>query len=72
MPEADQSAKEKQYYADVPQETPGFFLKGAGAYDWGTKNRLARVFNPKSGRAAMLAVDHGCFQEHVPTLRTER
>ena len=29
--------------------TPGFFLKGAGSYDWGMKNRLARVFRPDSG-----------------------
>ena len=43
MPEADASKKEKQFYSDVPQETPGFFLKGAGAYDWGMKNRMARV-----------------------------
>lgn len=39
MPEADVSKKEKQYYADIPQETPGFFLKGAGSLDWGIKNR---------------------------------
>jgi len=30
--------------------------------DWGMKNRLARIFNPKSGRTVMLAVDHGYFQ----------
>ena len=55
MPEADKSRKEKQFYSDRPQETPGFFLKGAGSYDWGMKNRLARVFNPASGRTVMLA-----------------
>ena len=29
---------------------------------WGTENRLARLMNPASGRAVMLAVDHGYFQ----------
>ena len=70
MPEADTSRKEKQFHADVPQETPGFFLKGSGNYDWGMKNRLARIFNPKSGRTVMLAIDHGYFQG--PTTGLER
>ncbi len=31
--------------------------------EWsGLENRLAQMFNPKSGRAVMLAVDHGYFQ----------
>src|SRR3989344_5544862 len=30
--------------------------------DWGMKNRLARILNPKTGRTVMLAVDHGYFQ----------
>src|SRR3989339_664146 len=30
--------------------------------DWGMKNRLNRIFNAKSGRTVMLAVDHGYFQ----------
>lgn len=28
---------------------------------WGLKNRLARIIKPKTGRALMLAVDHGYF-----------
>ncbi len=70
MPEADVSKKEKNYQADTPQENHGFFLKGAGNLDWGMKNRLARVFNPKTGRTVMLAVDHGYFQG--PTTGLER
>ncbi len=70
MPEADSSLKDKQYHLDVPQQTEGFFLKGAGSYDWGMKNRLARTFDPKSGRTVMLAVDHGYFQG--PTTGLER
>lgn len=30
--------------------------------DWGKKNRLSRIINPKSKRTVMLAVDHGYFQ----------
>ena len=29
--------------------------------DWGMKNRLARFIKPETGRAVMLAVDHGYF-----------
>jgi hypothetical protein len=54
--------KEKEFFTDVPQEAPGFFLKGCHQYDWGLKNRLAKVFNPKDGRTVMLAFDHGYFQ----------
>jgi putative autoinducer-2 (AI-2) aldolase len=34
------------------------------------KNRLARIFNPESGRTVMLAIDHGYFQG--PTSGLER
>lgn len=30
--------------------------------DWGMKNRLSSIMNPKSGNTVMLAVDHGYFQ----------
>ncbi len=70
MPEADSSSREKQYHVNVPQQTPGFYIKGAGSYDWGMKNRLARTFDPRSGRTVMLAVDHGYFQG--PTTGLER
>ncbi len=68
MPEVDQEGK--RYQTDKPQTAPGFFLKGAHQLDWGMKNRLARTFNPKSGRTVMLAVDHGYFQG--PTTGLER
>jgi putative autoinducer-2 (AI-2) aldolase len=29
--------------------------------DWGMKNRLSKIINPKDGRTVMLAVDHGYF-----------
>ena len=70
MPEADVSKVEKNFYENVPQETPGFFLKGSGSLDWGMKNRLSRIFNPETGRTVMLAIDHGYFQG--PTTGLER
>lgn len=54
--------KEKEFFLDTPQSSPGFFLKGSHQYDWGLKNRLSRVFDPKDGRTVMLAFDHGYFQ----------
>ncbi len=62
--------KEKEYFSDIPQAAPGFFLKGSHQYDWGLKNRLSKVFNPKDGRTVMLAFDHGYFQG--PTTGLER
>ncbi len=70
MPDVDQMKEGKKYYTDVPQKTEGFFLKGSNSLDWGMKNRLARIFNPETGRTVMLAVDHGYFQG--PTTGLER
>lgn len=36
---------------------------------WGMKNRLARIINPKTNRCVMLAVDHGYFQGPTTGLR---
>src|SRR5262249_25903875 len=67
--EAD-ARDDKQFHPDIPALDQGFFLKGSGSYDWGMKNRLARIFRPDSGRTVMLAVDHGYFQG--PTTGLER
>jgi putative autoinducer-2 (AI-2) aldolase len=69
MPEAD-STETKQFHPEISQPNRPFFLKGAGAYDWGMQNRLARIFRPESGRTVMLAIDHGYFQG--PTTGLER
>jgi putative autoinducer-2 (AI-2) aldolase len=69
MPEQDANDA-KQYHEDVPQRNAAFFLKGAGAYDWGMQHRLARIFRPDSGHTVMLAIDHGYFQG--PTTGLER
>ncbi|MES2705334.1 MAG: 3-hydroxy-5-phosphonooxypentane-2,4-dione thiolase [Verrucomicrobiota bacterium] len=65
-----QEKAQKNFFTDVPQTSPGFFLKGSHQYDWGLKNRLSKVFNPKNGRTIMLAFDHGYFQG--PTTGLER
>jgi putative autoinducer-2 (AI-2) aldolase len=70
MPDVDEIREAKKFCADVPYKTDGFFLKGSNSLDWGMKNRLARIFNPKSGRTVMLAIDHGYFQG--PTTGLER
>ncbi len=70
MADTDGSRESKEFHADVPQATDGFFLKGSAHYDWGLKNRLSRIFDPKSGHTVMLAFDHGYFQG--PTTGLER
>jgi putative autoinducer-2 (AI-2) aldolase len=37
--------------------------------DFGMKNRLSRILNPKTGKTVMLAVDHGYFQGPTTGLR---
>ena len=70
MADIDGQKKNKEFFTSTPQAAPGFFLKGSHQYDWGLKNRLSKVFNPKDGRTVMLAFDHGYFQG--PTTGLER
>jgi putative autoinducer-2 (AI-2) aldolase len=70
MPDASDSGQSKDYGIGIPQKPDVFFLKGSGNLDWGMKDRLARVFNPKSGRTVMLAFDHGYIMG--PTTGLER
>ncbi len=70
MAEYDKDKQAKEYYTDIPVNNYGFYLKGAHSYDWGMKNRLARIFRPESGRTVMFAIDHGYFQG--PTTGLER
>jgi 3-hydroxy-5-phosphonooxypentane-2,4-dione thiolase len=70
MPDTDGSMEMKDFCLDVPAKNTPFFLKGSNALDWGMQNRLARIFNPVSGKTVMLAIDHGYFQG--PTSGLER
>ena len=47
------------YHLDIAPVQEGFYVKGAAHCDWGMKNRLSRLFDPKSGNTVMLAFDHG-------------
>lgn len=60
----------KEYYLNVPAAQEGFYVKGASHCDWGMKNRMARLFSPKSGNTVMLAFDHGYIMG--PTAGLER
>jgi putative autoinducer-2 (AI-2) aldolase len=70
MADKDDIREGKDFGIGVPQLNKPFYVKGGGALDWGMQNRLARIFNPASGRTVMLAFDHGYFQG--PTTGLER
>ena len=70
MADLDDIKDGKNFGIGTPQTNSAFFLKGSGALDWGMQSRLARIFNPASGRTVMLAFDHGYFQG--PTTGLER
>ena len=70
MADKDDIREGKDFGIGIPQKNHAFYIKGAGALDWGMQNRLARIFNPASGRTVMLAFDHGYFQG--PTTGLER
>lgn len=70
MADLDDLKATKDFGLETPPKSECFFLKGSNALDWGMKNRLARIFNPRSGRTVMLAFDHGYFQG--PTTGLER
>jgi putative autoinducer-2 (AI-2) aldolase len=70
MADLDSLNEAKNFHPDVPARNEPFFLKGSNSLDWGMKNRLSKIFDPKSGRTVMLAIDHGYFQG--PTTGLER
>lgn len=70
MADLENLTEGERFATSVPQTSPPYFLKGAQSLDWGTQNRLARIFRPASGHTVMLAIDHGYFQG--PTTGLER
>lgn len=70
MADLDDIRDGKNFGLDVPANTDGFYLKGINNTDWGLKNRMSRIFNPKSGNTVMLAFDHGFLMG--PTSGLER
>jgi putative autoinducer-2 (AI-2) aldolase len=59
MANALQAHEGENFKEGVSTEKPAFFIEGAESLDWGMKNRLARIFNPKSRKTSMMAIDHG-------------
>ncbi len=70
MADKDGNTLEKDYHRETPFAQSSFPVKGASNLDWGMKDRLARIFNPKDGRTVMLAFDHGYIMG--PTSGLER
>ncbi len=70
MADTENAADAKNYHVDIPAKQEHFFLKGSGSLDWGMQNRFSQIFDPKSGRTVMLAIDHGYFLG--PTTGLER
>jgi len=70
MPDNEKNTDAQDYGFGVPVARHPFFLKGLDHVDWGVKDRLSRIFNPKSGHTVMLAFDHGYIMG--PTSGLER
>jgi putative autoinducer-2 (AI-2) aldolase len=70
MADNDGQQDTHEYHLGRKQVAEPFPLKGCQALDWGMQNRLARIFDPKTAKTVMLAVDHGYFMG--PTSGLER
>lgn len=70
MADKDSNQDAADYGIGIPAGRSPFFLKGLEHVDWGMKDRLSRIFSPKSGNTVMLAFDHGYIMG--PTSGLER
>ncbi len=70
MADAIGNIESKDYKENIPFKNQHFYVKGMDNVDWGMKDRLSKIFNPKSGRTVMLAFDHGYIMG--PTSGLER
>lgn len=70
MADLDDLREGKLFGIGIPVTQQSFHVKGADHLPWGMKDRLSRIFNPKSGRSVMLAFDHGFIMG--PTSGLER
>jgi 3-hydroxy-5-phosphonooxypentane-2,4-dione thiolase len=57
--ESGSIALDKEFHLNVPPLKMDYHIKGMDNADWGMKDRMSRIFNPKSGNTLMLAFDHG-------------
>jgi putative autoinducer-2 (AI-2) aldolase len=70
MADNEKNTDAADYGLGIPVARHPYFLKGLDHADWGMKDRLSRIFNPKSGHTVMLAFDHGYIMG--PTSGLER
>jgi putative autoinducer-2 (AI-2) aldolase len=70
MADLEALKESKDFHLDIPVKSRAYSLKGAVSLDWGMQNRLARIFDSRTNRTVMLAIDHGYFQG--PTTGLER
>ena len=70
MADRDGNRDTHEYHTDIPMTSEPYALRGCNALEWGMKNRLSSIFDPRTDRTVMLAVDHGYFMG--PTSGLER
>jgi putative autoinducer-2 (AI-2) aldolase len=70
MADLDDLREGSNFGLGVTTDQQGFHIKGAAHLPWGMKDRLSRIFNPETGKAVMLAFDHGFIMG--PTSGLER
>lgn len=70
MADLDDLREGNNFGLDKAATSQHYHVKGAENLPWGMKDRLSRIFNPKTGRTVMLACDHGFIMG--PTSGLER
>ena len=70
MADLDDLREGANFGIGVASKKQNFHVKGAEHLVWGMKDRLSRIFSPKTGRTVMLAFDHGFIMG--PTSGVER
>ena len=70
MPDMDGFREATNFGIGQTSQCIDFHVKGASNLSWGMKDRLSRIFNPKTGKAVLLAFDHGFIMG--PTSGLER
>ncbi|MDR1203530.1 MAG: 3-hydroxy-5-phosphonooxypentane-2,4-dione thiolase [Tannerellaceae bacterium] len=70
MADLDELREGSDFGLGVTTGNQDYHVKGANHLPWGMKDRLSRIFNPKTNRTVMLAFDHGFIMG--PTSGLER
>jgi len=70
MADLDDIREGNKFGTGVSVKHQSFHIKGSNNLPWGAKDRLTRIFNPKTARTVMLAFDHGFIMG--PTSGLER